>query len=51
MFLVGQQEICLILVLFVIGNMVSILKVNENMGHVHLHPGQSFFMNRCDLLM
>jgi hypothetical protein len=35
-FLVGQQEICLILVLFAAGNMASILEVDDNMGHTFI---------------
>ncbi len=35
-FLVGQQEICLILVLFPAGNMASILEVDDNMGHTFI---------------
>jgi len=35
-FLVGQQEICLILVLFVASNMASILEVDDNMGHTFI---------------
>jgi len=35
-FLVGQHEICLILVLFAIGNMASILEVDDNMGHTFI---------------
>jgi hypothetical protein len=35
-FLVGQQEICLIMVLFVIGNMAFILEVYDNMGHTFI---------------
>jgi hypothetical protein len=39
-FLVGQQEICLIMVFFVIGNMAFILEVDDNMGHtfIQLNP-------------
>jgi hypothetical protein len=35
-FLLGQQEICLILVLFAAGNMASILEVDDNMGHTFI---------------
>jgi hypothetical protein len=35
-FLMRQQEICLILVLFAAGNMASILEVDDNMGHTFI---------------
>jgi len=39
-FLVGQHEICLIMVFFALGNMAFILEVDDNMGHtfIQLNP-------------